>query len=389
MEKNNRDQQDQKLAEDIVKPLCDWFLKGHRQMYWRTHPQPYYVWVSEIMLQQTRVEAVRGYFDRFIQELPNLESLAHVDEDRLMKLWEGLGYYNRARNMKKAAMIVVEEYGGKMPAEYEQLLSLPGIGEYTAGAIASIAFGKPEPCVDGNVLRVWMRLVGSDEDILKASVKKKLRQILKPAMPMDCPGTFNQALMELGACVCLPSGLPKCKECPLQELCAAKKTGIETDLELARSIPYRAKNKPRKQEELTVLVCSCRGRIAVNRRSDTGLLAGMWEFPNISGKLSLEDVRMLFLEAGLIVQSVKSLGGAKHIFSHIEWHMEGYFVELPDSLESGNFVKEEDSPYGGQVRPIITEMLGRCRFETPDDLWESYSLPSAFQAYTMYLKGKE
>jgi len=382
------------IENRIIDPLCDWFAQGHREMYWRSHPLPYYVWISEIMLQQTRVEAVRAYFDRFIQVLPSVEDLARVDDDRLMKLWEGLGYYNRARNLKKAAAVIVEEYGGEMPSEYEQLLALPGIGEYTAGAISSIAFGKPEPCVDGNVLRVWMRITDSGDDILKASVRQKVRQRLKCVMPKQNPSIFNQALMELGACVCVPNGLPKCDKCPLKDLCAAQKKGIGQNLTYAQSIPYKTPKRARKKEERTVLIFVWNGKLSVRRRNDQGLLAKMWEFPNLLGTLKRKEIVLLLDEAGVRFSSVKFLGRAKHIFSHIEWHMNGYMVELCENdsdcgkckeqsiWAAQGFVAEEglyDVDIG--VKPLLKELLQGCVFELPEILKEKYSLPSAFEVY--------
>ena len=198
------------MLEKIVKPLLAWYDKGRRILPWRESPTPYHVWVSEIMLQQTRVEAVKPYYDRFMQELPDIEALAKVDEEKLLKLWEGLGYYNRARNLKKSAEKIVIDYEGQMPDSYEELVKLTGIGSYTAGAIASIAFGKPYPAVDGNVLRILARLRLDERDILDAGVKRAVETELLQVIPKDRPGDFNQALMELGAVVCVPNGMPKC-----------------------------------------------------------------------------------------------------------------------------------------------------------------------------------
>ena len=189
----------------IAEPLLAWYDAGRRILPWREEPTPYHVWLSEIMLQQTRVEAVKPYYDRFLQALPDIGSLAAVEEEKLLKLWEGLGYYNRARNLKKAAEIIVSEYGGEMPDDFEKIQSLPGIGSYTAGAVSSIAFGRAYPAVDGNVLRILSRLRADGRDILNAKVKKSVEDELFGVMPCDRPGDFNQALMELGAMVCIPS----------------------------------------------------------------------------------------------------------------------------------------------------------------------------------------
>lgn len=371
------------VFQDIVPLLCSWFEKDHREMYWRSHPLPYYVWISEIMLQQTRVEAVRGYFAQFIKELPDIKSLAIVDTDKLMKLWEGLGYYNRAKNLKKAANIILEEYNGIMPSEYKELLKLPGIGEYTAGAIASIAFGQAEPVVDGNVLRVLMRLTENHEDILKEKVKRELREDLKKIIPEEKPGIFNQALMELGAVVCVPNGLPKCSKCPIKELCQAKKQGIETDVVYAQSLPFKAPKKERKKEDWTVFLFEKDGKIAVGKRGEKGLLANMWEFPMLSGCLKKSEVELLLYEAGLSFEKLEPLGKAKHIFSHIEWHMTGYFIRL-----RGNPIVAEwaDYPMERELMPVLEDLLKDRCWETPKMIEREYSLPSAFHVYKELLK---
>lgn len=203
------------MTENIAEPLLKWYDKNKRILPWRDKDNAYYTWVSEIMLQQTRVEAVKPYFARFIQELPDVAALAAAPEERIVKLWEGLGYYSRVRNMQKAAIQVMEEYDGRIPEDFETLLSLKGIGRYTAGAIASIAYGKKVPAVDGNVLRVYTRLTENHEDIMKQSVRKAVENELTERMPKDRPGDFNQAMMELGAVVCVPNGTAKCEECPL------------------------------------------------------------------------------------------------------------------------------------------------------------------------------
>ncbi len=374
------------LFQSIVPFLCDWFEKDHRQMYWRSHPLPYYVWISEIMLQQTRVEAVREYFARFIQELPDIKSLAMVDTDKLLKLWEGLGYYNRAKNLKKAAIVILEEYNGKMPSEYKELLKLPGIGEYTAGAIASIAFGQAEPVVDGNVLRVLMRLTENHEDILKEKVKRELREDLKQIIPKEKPGIFNQALMELGAVVCVPNGLPKCLQCPIKIFCQAREQGIEHDLSYAQSLPWKAPKKERQKEDWTIFLFERDGKIAVGRRAEKGLLANMWEFPMLSGRLKKSELEMLLEEAGFRFETIEELGEAKHIFSHIEWHMTGYFIRL-----SGNpMIVAEQNRYNIQEErkelvPILEDLLKERNWETPAILKKEYSMPSAFKVYKQKL----
>ncbi len=306
---------------EIVPYLLYWYERNARVLRWREEPKPYYVWVSEIMLQQTRVEAVKGYFDRFLAKIPDIASLAEAKEEELLKLWEGLGYYNRIRNMQKAAKIVVQEYGGELPAEYEAIKKLPGIGSYTAGAIASIAFAIPEPAVDGNVLRVLKRIAASFDDITKDKVKKELEEDLRRIMPKDRPGDFNQSLMELGATVCLPNGKPLCEQCPVMHLCRAHHQKIELKL------PVKSPKKERKIEERTVFVIQQQSgmplEIVLHKRPEKGLLAGMWEFPNLEGHLKKEEVEILFPSAQIV-----RLPDGKHIFSHVEWRLWCYEIKL-------------------------------------------------------------
>ncbi|MBO5351775.1 MAG: A/G-specific adenine glycosylase [Lachnospiraceae bacterium] len=318
---------------EIVPYLLHWYERNARTLRWREEPKPYYVWVSEIMLQQTRVEAVKGYFDRFLAELPDIAALAEAEEEKLLKLWEGLGYYNRVRNMQKAAQLVMREHGGELPADYKALKQLPGIGSYTAGAIASIAFGIPEPSVDGNVLRVLKRVAASFDDITKEKVKKELEADVRAVIPKDRPGDFNQSLMELGATVCLPNGKPLCEQCPLMHLCKAFRQGCEMQ------IPVKPPKKERKVEARTVFVIKKEWgqamEIVLHKRPEKGLLSGMWELPNKEGHLTEEEVQNLFPEA-----EVRRLPDGKHIFSHVEWRLWCYEVRLaeaclPQKLEKG------------------------------------------------------
>lgn len=355
-EKDGELDQEQRLRA-MARPLLSWY-EGHRRILpWREEPTPYRVWVSEIMLQQTRVEAVKPYFARFMEELPDVPALAGVEEGRLMKLWEGLGYYSRARNLKKAAGEVMERYGGRLPASYKELLSLPGIGSYTAGAIASIAFGLPEPAVDGNVLRVVSRYLGDRGDIRKASVKAAMEERLRAVIPRGQASQYNQGLIEAGALVCIPSGEPKCGECPLASLCAARREG------LWREIPVRSPLKKRRAEEMTVLLAFRGGEVALRQRPGEGLLASLYELPNCPGRLEKEEVLRAFgLKEGE-VQEIKPLGEAKHVFSHVEWHMIGYAVTLTQEAQGreGVFFAERE----------------RARRE--------YALPGAFKAYARFI----
>lgn len=335
----------------IVLPLLQWYADHARVLPWRDSPSPYRVWISEIMLQQTRVEAVKPFFERFLAELPGIASLAAASEAQLYKLWEGLGYYSRVRNLQKAAQMVMQEYGGELPGDPQHLLRLPGIGAYTAGAISSIAFGRPTPAVDGNVLRVIARVTADRANVGQPAVKRNMEQQLKAVYPAGRAGDFTQALMELGALVCLPNGAPKCGECPLSGLCEAHKQGIEEEL------PVKPAKKERRIEPRTVFLLLCGGKVALQKRPESGLLAGLWEFPSAQGAISPQDTEKLLKTWGLSPENPKPLPKAKHVFSHIEWHMTGYAVP----------VKE---PCAGFVWASRRELL------------ETYTLPSALKVYT-------
>lgn len=347
------------MLEQITEPLLAWYDGHARILPWREDPKPYRVWVSEIMLQQTRVEAVKPFFERFVRALPDVKSLAECPQDQLLKLWEGLGYYNRVRNMQKAAVEIMEKYGGKMPADYGKLLALPGIGSYTAGAVASIAYGIPVPAVDGNVLRVVTRLTLDEEDILRQSMKKKTENTLLIVIPKDRPGAFNQAMMELGATVCVPNGMAKCEVCPLEALCLARRENRVMEF------PKKAKKKPRRLEKRTVLVIRDGEKAAIRKRPSRGLLAGLYELPNLAGHLSDVEVLDYLKQQGLSPIRIQRLEASKHIFSHIEWQMIGYMVKV-EELESA-------------------ENHGML-FVEPSRTEKEYPIPAAFGAYTDYLQ---
>ena len=332
-----------------VEFFLDWYELNARILPWRSDPKPYYVWVSEIMLQQTRVEAVKGYFERFIEALPDVQALAEADDELLLKLWEGLGYYSRVRNMKKAAVRIMEEHGGQIPADYEILCKLPGIGAYTAGAIASIAYGLPEAAVDGNVLRVMKRIAGSFDDISKESVKKDLREDMKAVMPKGRCGEFTQSIMELGALVCIPNGKPLCEQCPVMHLCRAFH---EDTIE---KIPVKPAAKQRRIEERTVYVMECDGKFALHKREEKGLLAGLWELPNAEGGKAAEE-----MAETIPVLAIEELGKAKHVFSHVEWHMTGYYLKL-------------------------AEFLGEYEWKSAEEISREFAIPAAFSAYTKHM----
>lgn len=335
--------------------LLKWYDGGRRILPWREDATPYHVWVSEIMLQQTRVEAVKPYYDRFMKALPDISDLAKAEEEALLKLWEGLGYYNRVRNLKRAAQVIMEEYGGRMPEAYEELVKLPGIGSYTAGAVSSIAYGRRVPAVDGNVLRVLSRLRGDDRDISKAGVRAEIEEELLAVMPQERPGDFNQALMELGAMVCVPVGAPRCADCPWEECCNAHLQGREVEF------PYKTPKKPRSVEEKTVLVIRDETRAALIQRPKKGLLAGMYEFPCLEGHLTKKQVIAWLKKEGLSVLKIEALEKSRHIFTHKEWHMVGYAVKVDE-------LAKKDS----QSSMIFAE---------PEEIKDKYPIPSAYRVY--------
>lgn len=338
------------VSPAIVAPLLSWYDQGHRDLPWRVHPTPYRVWVSEIMLQQTRVQAVLGYFARWMETLPDVHALAEAEESVYLKLWEGLGYYSRVRNLHRAAIEICEQYGGELPADYDALRALPGIGDYTAGAIASIACGIPVPAVDGNVLRVAARLDNDFSPITDAAFKKHTRARFAALMPSDRPGDLNQSLMELGATVCLPNGTPLCGDCPVQHLCLGYHHGN------AALLPFRAAKKARRIEDRTVLLLRHGAFVGLTRRPASGLLAGLWELPALEGHLTPDETRKALAARGWQIARLLSLRPAKHIFTHVEWHMNGYYIELKNQPEELTFV-------------------------SPSALRAEYALPSAFRAF--------
>lgn len=340
---------------EMTEPLVKWYQKNKRELPWRKHVDAYKIWVSEIMLQQTRVEAVKPFYHRFLDAFPTVKDLADAEEDKLLKLWEGLGYYNRVRNMQKAARQIVEKFHGEFPDTYEEIRALTGIGNYTAGAIASFAYGIPKPAVDGNVLRVISRILASDEDIMKASVRTRIENALESVIPSDCVSDFNQGLIELGAIICLPNGVPKCVECPVNYLCRARELGCQD------KFPVKKKAKERRIENRTVFVFKDGEKVAIRKRPQKGLLAGMYEFPNLTGHLNMEEAVEYSKKIGLTPVHIKELTDSKHIFSHVEWHMKGYAV-LVDELEKN--CKET------------------MNFAYPEEIQDRYSIPSAFEAYT-------
>ena len=306
---------DREIIEQALPRIADWYAGARRPLPWRDAPTPYRVWISEIMLQQTRIEAVIPYYERFLAELPDAAALAAVEDDRLMKLWEGLGYYSRARNLKKAAVEIMERFGGELPASAEEMKKLPGVGDYTAGAIASIAFGLPEPAVDGNVLRVTARLLADERDVLEPSVRRETAALLRGSYPSgEKAALVTEGLMELGETVCL---------------CRALAEGA------TERYPVRSAPRPRRVEERTVLLLRSGGKTAIRRREEKGLLAGLWELPSLDGFRSAGELRALYPGA----LSITPCGEARHLFTHIEWRMRGFQIELPEALP--DFVWED------------------------------------------------
>lgn len=314
-----------RIYEQLPGALLPWYLKGHRQLPWRQTKDPYKIWVSEIMLQQTRVEAVKGYYARFLVALPTIESLANADDALLHKLWEGLGYYSRVRNLKKAAKVIMEQHGGQFPQSYEQVLALPGIGEYTVGAICSIAFNLPTPAVDGNVLRVISRLTDDATPIDSPAYKKQVRNALASIYPQNA-GYFTQALMELGATVCGPNRKPDCENCPCAGFCQGK--------EHAEHLPIKSPKRQRRVEEKTVFILRCGDRFALIKRANTGLLAGLWQFPEVPGHLNANQYVAEMERLGLKPKDIMLQVECKHIFTHIEWHMRGVYATVAEPIES-------------------------------------------------------
>ena len=357
------------LSPSVVPLLLDWYENNRRDLPWRHTRDPYAILVSEIMLQQTRAETVKPYYHHFLSVLPTVEALADADEPTLLKLWEGLGYYSRVRNLQRAARAVMENHGGVIPADFEALLALPGVGRYTAGAVASIAYDIPVPAVDGNVLRVLARLTGDDTDILSPAAKKTAEATLAPIVPTPGAGDFTQSLIELGALVCTP-GEPKCSDCPLHLLCVAEREGR------AGELPVRVPKTKRRVEERTVLII--RGRdgerlserlseriserlIAIRKRPPEGLLGGLYEFPCMEGHATPAEVGKYLAALGLTVKALTPLPAAKHLFSHVEWRMVGYAVEVEASAPAEDWFW------------VNTAAL--------DD---TYAIPSAYAAYRPY-----
>ena len=315
--------------------LLPWYEEHKRELPWRCDREPYHIWLSEIMLQQTRVEAVKSYYARFLEALPTVEALANCDDELLHKLWEGLGYYSRVRNLKKAAQVIMTQYNGQFPNTYAEILALPGIGEYTAGAVCSIAYDLPTPAVDGNVLRVLSRLRNDPSPIDLPETKKEVCAALCEIYP-DRAGDFTQALMELGATLCGPNWKPRCGECPCSAVCLARRHGT------AESLPVKSPKKEKRQEDRTVFILRCDGKYALQKRPNKGLLAGLWQFPNVEGHPDTAGALAAVEAMGLAPREIYREVSRKHIFTHIVWNMKGIYLEVTDCSGEFRWLTEEE-----------------------------------------------
>lgn len=346
----------------IQKCLLDWYRRDARTLPWRGAQDPYAVWVSEVMLQQTRVETVIPYYERWMRAFPDVASLARAPQDKVLKQWEGLGYYSRARNLHKAAAMILRDHGGDLPDTAEKLRELPGVGDYIAGAIASIAFGQHEPALDGNGLRVLARLRGYELPVNTARGKRDLGELLRSLLPVGVAGEFNQAIMDLGAGVCLPRS-PRCDDCPLAGVCAAFAQGCQGEL------PVRKDKKVNPHYEVVAAVIVEDGRALIDKRSPDGLLGGLWEFPG--GKveegegLSQALERELCEELGVRARAGEELGVYRHAYTHFSVTVHTFFTVITggtpralqaEKVEWVEIARLKDYPMGKVDRSISSDL---------------------------------
>ncbi|MED3623750.1 A/G-specific adenine glycosylase [Neobacillus thermocopriae] len=343
--------------------LITWFQQEKRDLPWRKDRDPYKVWVSEIMLQQTRVDTVIPYFNRFIEWFPDIDALAEAEEDKVLKAWEGLGYYSRVRNLQSAVREVKEKYHGKVPDTREEIAKLKGVGPYTAGAILSIAYGIPEPAVDGNVMRVLSRILLIWEDIAKASTRKVFEEAVRQIISHEDPSSFNQALMELGALICTPTS-PSCLLCPVREHCQAFEEGVQNELPVKTK-----KTKTREVQLAAAVLLNEDGKILIHKRPSDGLLANLWEFPNVELHHPIQhergNVMDLFENSlGLNVHLKKVIGQIEHVFSHLVWKIKVYIGTINNKMEENS-----------EWKLVSTEEI------------EEYAFPVSYQKmYQLFLK---
>ena len=344
----------------LPEALLPWYRQHHRQLPWRQDKTPYHIWLSEIMLQQTRVEAVKGYYARFLEAVPDIAALAACDDEVLHKLWEGLGYYSRVRNLKKAASLIVRQHGGVFPKQYDAVRALPGIGDYTAGAICSICFDMPTPAVDGNVLRLISRLTDDATPIDAPACKKQVQQALGAVYPADA-GDFTQALMELGATLCGPNRTPDCACCPCRDFCLGCARGT------AQSLPVKSPKKARKVEEKTVFLIACGDQFALQKRPDTGLLAGLWQLPELPGKLEADTLAGQLKRMGLNLKDIYRQADKTHIFTHIQWNMRGFFVEAAKRTDGFTWLTAEQLRTQAALPTAYRQFWDSWSTETEED----------------------
>lgn len=335
--------------DEFRESLLSWYRREKRDLPWRRTSNPYYIWISEVMLQQTRVDTVIPYYERFIEKFPTMSALAEAEEEELLKQWEGLGYYSRARNLQAGVREVVENYGGSVPANRKEISALKGVGPYTAGAVLSIAYGIPEHAVDGNVMRVLSRLLIIEEDIAIPRTKKIFEQVVMDLIDKEDPSSFNQGLMELGATICTPK--PRCLLCPVRDFCAAFLEGRQEEL------PVKTKKTKMKITPVaSVAIRNEQGQWLLRQRPAKGLLANLWEFPMIelTGDERLQD--KMREQYGIELHHCKALIDFKHVFSHITWEMQSYLAELSSTTQvpdDAQFFTEEEVEALPKPVPVI------------------------------------
>lgn len=344
--------------EKWIKDIEYWYQQNKRNLPWRIDQDPYHIWISEIMLQQTRIEAVINYYKKFMEEIPSISFLADIEEDKLLKLWEGLGYYSRARNLKKAAQMIQNEYHGVFPTTYQELVKLPGIGDYTASAISSICFNEKQATIDGNVLRVYTRLKNDFSNIDLLNTKKRIQKEIINKLPVNS-GAFNEALMELGETICIPNGTPQCEICPIKKYCIAYAKNTYSEL------PKRNPKIEKKELEYTVLLFKKDNQFIIQKREQPGILTKMWEFPNVEGHLTIKKIKNYleeFYSLSLDKIKIKKSISTTHIFTHQKWKMISYIIEVED--------------------------LPNKIWKTEEEIIEEYAIPTAFQPFIKVLKEK-
>lgn len=337
--------------------LLDWYNENKRNLPWRNNPTPYQVWISEIMLQQTRAEAVKNYYARFLDAMPTIDDLANADEDVCLKLWQGLGYYSRVKNLHKGAQSLVKQHNGFLPNTYSDLIKVPGIGDYTANAILAFSFHQPTIAVDGNLFRVYARLTEDNRPFSEES-KKACHDYFFCEL-QEKPEEFNQALMDLGEMICLPHGKPRCENCPLSSFCLAFSHHSQEDY------PVKKKKAEKKQVDVSVFLLHFKEKIIIEKRESTGLLASLYQFPNVESRLSEKQAMSYLHDLGFSINKISGIGSAKHIFTHLIWNMNGYEVFLDSVPKEKQFL-----------------------FVSKEELLNTYSIPSAFSFYLNYLLRK-